>query len=108
MQIRHGETFEDLLRANGASKEAIPAILAAFGLKAGESPVAEGQKIILQYDAPPAPDKPAPIARISVYSDEQLKAEIAVNDQDAYVRMAVRRGDAARQARERRRTTKAA
>ena len=95
VQIRHGETFEDLLRANGASKDTIPAILSAFGLKPGESPVAEGQKIILKYDAPPAPDKPAPIARISVYSDEQLKSEIAVNDQDAYVRLAVRRGEAA-------------
>jgi murein DD-endopeptidase MepM/ murein hydrolase activator NlpD len=94
VQIRHGETFEDLLRANGATKDAIPAILNAFGLKPGESPVAEGQKIILQYDEPPSADKPAPIARISVYSEEQLKAEIAINDADAYVRVAVRRGEA--------------
>jgi murein DD-endopeptidase MepM/ murein hydrolase activator NlpD len=95
VQIRHGETFEDLLRANGASKDAIPAILAAFGLKPGESPVAEGQKIILQYDEPPAPDKPSTIARISVYSEEQLKSEVAINDADAYQRVALRRPDAA-------------
>ena len=49
-QLRRGEAFEDLLRANGASKDAADAILAAFGVKRGESPVAEGQKIILQYD----------------------------------------------------------
>ena len=36
------------------SKEAAAAILAAFGAKRGESPVDEGQKIILQYEDPPA------------------------------------------------------
>ena len=35
---------------NGADKDAIAAILEAFALKHGESPVAEGQKIILQFD----------------------------------------------------------
>ena len=34
VQMRHGETFEDILRANGATPEAISAILAAFGVKA--------------------------------------------------------------------------
>jgi murein DD-endopeptidase MepM/ murein hydrolase activator NlpD len=94
VQVRHGETFEDLLRANGAGKDAIPAIMSAFGLKAGESPVADGQRIILQYDEPPAPDKPPTIARVSIYSEEQLKSEVAINDADAYVRMPVRRAEA--------------
>jgi murein DD-endopeptidase MepM/ murein hydrolase activator NlpD len=84
VQIRHGETFEDVLRAHGADKDAIPSILQAFGLKHGESPVAEGQKIILQF-ADATDDKPAPIGRISVYSDEQLKATIALDDRGGYV-----------------------
>ena len=83
-QLRRGEAFEDLLRANGASKDAADAILAAFGVKRGESPVAEGQKIILQYDDVEA-GKPATIARVSVYADEQLKSTIAINDEGVYV-----------------------
>ena len=82
---RHGETIEDILRANGASKEAIGAIVAAFGVKRSGPPVTEGQKIILQYDEPAAPGRIGQIGRISVYSDEQLKATIAVNDAGAYV-----------------------
>ena len=90
VQMRHGETLEDVLRANGASKDAADAILAAFGARHGDSPVAEGQKIILQYDQPPAAGKPAPIARVSVYADEQLKSTIAINDAGAYVPVTLR------------------
>jgi murein DD-endopeptidase MepM/ murein hydrolase activator NlpD len=89
--VHHGETIEDILHANGAAKEAIPAIVAAFGAKRGEQPVQEGQKIILQYDEPAASGRPGRIGRISVYSDEQLKATIAVNDAGAYVPVTVGR-----------------
>jgi murein DD-endopeptidase MepM/ murein hydrolase activator NlpD len=95
--LRHGEAFEDLLQANGASKDAADAILAAFGVKRGESPVAEGQKVLLQYDDS-GDGKPPLIARVSVYADEQLKSTIAINDEGAYVpvtlpRQASARGD---------------
>lgn len=96
VQVRHGETIEDILRANGASKEAIGAIVAAFGAKRGEQPIAEGQKIILQYDEPAAPGQTGQIGRISVYSDEQLKATIAVNDAGAYVPVTMPPAPAAR------------
>jgi clan AA aspartic protease (TIGR02281 family) len=85
LQIRHGETFEDVLRAHGADKDVVASILRAFGLKHGESPVAEGQKIILQFADAGEDGNPAPIARISAYSDEQLKATIAIDDRGAYV-----------------------
>ena len=52
VQMHHGESFEDVLKANGASPEAIQAILAAFGVKRGELPVGEGQKIILLPEEP--------------------------------------------------------
>ncbi|MBV8474981.1 MAG: M23 family metallopeptidase, partial [Hyphomicrobiales bacterium] len=90
VQLRHGETLEDVLRANGATKEAADAILAAFGARSGGSPVAEGQKIILEYDQPAADGKAAPIARVSVYADEQLKSMIAVNDAGGYVPVTMR------------------
>ena len=84
VQLRHGESFEDVLRANGASPEAVSAILAAFGVKPGESPVGEGQKIILLPEEPAVRGAKSRIARISVYADDQLKATVAVDDNGAY------------------------
>lgn len=98
VQMRRGETFEELLRVNGAPKESIPAIVAAFGLKKGESPASEGQKIIIRFDEPPAPDKPAPIARVAVYADDQLKAAIAIKDNGTYVPVTERKNVAAKRA----------
>ncbi len=84
VRLRHGESFEDMLRANGASPEAIPAILAAFGVRHGESPVGEGQKIILLPEEPAVRGAKPRIARISVYADDQLKATVAIDDNGAY------------------------
>jgi murein DD-endopeptidase MepM/ murein hydrolase activator NlpD len=98
LQLRHGETFEDALRARGADKEAIASILHAFNLKHGESPVADGQKIILEFTDSPSADRPAPIARISAYADEQLKATVALLDSGAYVPVTSRREPAAKRA----------
>ena len=84
-QLRRGESFEDVLRANGASRDAIPAILAAFGLRHGESPAAEGQRIIFEYQEPATPEAAPQIARVSVYADERLKAAVAINDAGAYI-----------------------
>ena len=63
-------------------------------MKHGELPVAEGQKIILQFADAAEDGKPAPIARISAYSDEQLKATIAIDDHGAYVPVTLRRSAA--------------
>jgi len=84
VQMRHGESFEDVLKANGASPDAAAAILAAFGLKHGESPVGEGQKIILLPQEPAVRGEKPGIARVSVYADDQLKATVAVTDSGAY------------------------
>ena len=84
VQIHHGESFEDVLKANGASPDAIVGILAAFGLKRGESPVSEGQKIILLPEEPAVRGEKPGIARISVYADDQLKATVAVTDSGGY------------------------
>jgi len=94
-QLRHGESFEDMLRANGAGKDAAAAIVAAFGLKSSESPVAEGQKVILHYDDP-QDGKPPVIAKVSVYADEQLKSAIAINDEGDYVPVTLPREQTAR------------
>ena len=41
--------FDELLRKNGATPDAVAAILAAFGVKHGEQAATEGQKIILEF-----------------------------------------------------------
>ena len=84
VQLHHGETFEDVLKANGATPEAVTAILAAFGVKHGESPVGEGQKIILLPEEPAVRGARPRIARVSVYADDQLKATVAIDDNGVY------------------------
>jgi hypothetical protein len=84
VQVRHGESFEDVLKANGATPEAVLGILTAFGVKHGESPVGEGQKIILLREEPAGPMATPRIARVSVYADDQLKATVAMADNGAY------------------------
>ena len=96
VQMRNGESFEDVLKANGASPEAVQAILAAFGVKRGESPVAEGQKIILLPEEPAVRGEKPGIARISVYADDQLKATVAITDSGGYKPVALRTAQAPR------------
>lgn len=88
VQLRHGESFEEVLKANGATSEAASAILAAFGLKHGESPVGEAQKILILAEEPAIRGAPVRIARVSVYGDDQLKATVAINDSGAYASVA--------------------
>ena len=75
------------------------AIMAAFGVEQGKSPVGEGQKILLLPEEPAAPgDKPR-IARVSVYADDQLKATVAIDDRGAYATVSNRAAQTAREAR---------
>src|SRR5580693_5861606 len=94
--MRNGESFEDVLKANGASPEAAQAILAAFGVKPGESPVGEGQKIILLPEEPAVRGEQPGIARISVYADDQLKATVAMTDSGGYKPVALQTAKAPR------------
>jgi murein DD-endopeptidase MepM/ murein hydrolase activator NlpD len=96
VQMRHGESFEDVLKANGASPQAILAILVAFGVKHGESPVGEGQKILLLPKEPAVRGEQPGIARISVYADDQLKATVAITDEGGYKPVTVRTAQAPR------------
>src|SRR5271166_870194 len=92
VQMRHGESFEDVLKANSATPEAVLGILTAFGVKHGESPVSEGQKIILLPEEPAVRRATPRIARVSVYADDQLKATVAIADSGAYEPVSRRAG----------------
>jgi murein DD-endopeptidase MepM/ murein hydrolase activator NlpD len=96
VQMRHGESFEDMLKDNGASPEAAQAILAAFGVKHGESPVGEGQKIILLPEEPAVRGEKPGIGRISVYADDQLKTTVAITDDGGYKQVTLRTAQAPR------------
>jgi murein DD-endopeptidase MepM/ murein hydrolase activator NlpD len=99
IQMRHGESFEDVLKANGATAEAATAILGAFGVKHGESPVGEGQKILLLPEEPGMRGAKPRIARVAVYADDQLKATVAINDSGAYSAVSRREAQTARKPR---------
>ncbi len=90
VQIRHGETFEGVLKANGASPEAAAAISASFRAKRGEGPAGEGQKILLLPEEPAVRGGKPRIARVSIYADDQLKATVAINDAGAYAPVSVK------------------
>jgi murein DD-endopeptidase MepM/ murein hydrolase activator NlpD len=94
VHMRRGVSFEDLLKSNGASAEAATAILAAFGVKGGDSPVGEGQKIVLVSQEPVVPGAKPTIGRVSVYADDQLKATVAINDKGAYAPVSLRAAEA--------------
>jgi murein DD-endopeptidase MepM/ murein hydrolase activator NlpD len=76
------------LSANGAAKAEADKIVAAFNAKKGEGSVADGQKVLLTFaEADGAARRK--IARVALYSEEQLKASVAVNDAGDYVAVAL-------------------
>ena len=85
--FRHGDSFDDLLRNNGATRDQIRSIDAAFAPKRGEAPVADGRRIRLMF-ARLDDSRQRQIARISVYADEALETTIALADTGDYVKVA--------------------
>jgi murein DD-endopeptidase MepM/ murein hydrolase activator NlpD len=95
---KHGQPFDEVLRENGASPQAAAAIVAAFGARNGESPVADGQKVILQFSDAQDPDFGRRIARVEIYADDKLRAAVAVKDDGQYLFIGAPPGDSARRA----------
>ncbi len=89
--FRRGDQLEDVLKANGATRNQARSILNAFTPRRGEPPVADGRRLKFLY-ARIADTKPAQIARLSVYADENLETTIALADNGTYVQ--VTRADA--------------
>lgn len=83
--IRRGENLEDVLRANGASRDKAKAIAAALSPRRGEQPVGEGSKLkLLLADIDGGGLQ---IVRVSVYADDVLTATAAVRDSGDFVRL---------------------
>ena len=85
--VRRGETLEDVLRANGASREHITRLVAAFGRRGGQA-VTEGQRLKLLFTDVNGPGQPLQIARVSVYTDDKLEMTVAMADDGSFVQVA--------------------
>jgi murein DD-endopeptidase MepM/ murein hydrolase activator NlpD len=86
--VNHGETLEDVLRANKVPADQIGKIVAAFNPKRGEPVVGEGRRVKLLFADLDGANQQETLARISVYADETLEATIAVTDKGEYLRVA--------------------
>ncbi len=85
--MRRGESLDDILRANGATREQIRSIVAAFGARRNEQPVREGHKLkLLLADLDGAGGK-LQIARLNVYADDKLEATVAIRDSGDYLQV---------------------
>ncbi len=85
--LRHGDSLDDVLRANGASRDQVRAIVDAFGAKRGEAPVSDGRRLRLLMTEPDEGGPALQIARLSVYADETLESTIALDDEGRYVKV---------------------
>jgi murein DD-endopeptidase MepM/ murein hydrolase activator NlpD len=83
--VRHGETLESVLRGAGVAMDRINGIIAAFALKPGQTPVAEGARLKLLFADLDGSGVTMTLARLSVYSGETLETNIAIDDQGKYV-----------------------
>ena len=85
--VRHGEGLEDVLRNAGVNRAKIAAVVAAFGLKPGESAAPEGRRVKLLFADLDGSGEALTLARVFVYADETLESSVAINDHGDYVRV---------------------
>ena len=85
--VRKNDTIEDVLRANGASREQIAIIVAALK-RADQPPLAEGQKVKLLFADVNGLGRDLRVARVSVYTDEKIGATVAMTDSGDFVPVA--------------------
>jgi murein DD-endopeptidase MepM/ murein hydrolase activator NlpD len=83
--IRRGETLEDVLRANAATREEARAIVAALKPRRGEEEIGEGAKLKLILADLGAGR--LQIARVSAYVNDVMTATAAIRDAGDYVRL---------------------
>jgi murein DD-endopeptidase MepM/ murein hydrolase activator NlpD len=85
--IRRGESLEDVLRANGATRETARSVASALAPRRGEQPVGEGAKLKLLLADLDGSGKGMQLVRVSVYADDVLIVTAAVRDSGDFVRL---------------------
>ncbi|MGO4741192.1 M23 family metallopeptidase [Bosea sp. 2KB_26] len=82
---RRGENFEQVLRNAGAPAEQIRAMIQAFSGKVRVAALPDGQVLQALFAPGPRPGDPRQIVRVSLLTNGQPEATIAVNDQGTFV-----------------------
>ena len=86
--IHHGETLEDVLRANGVSKDDAAAVVAAFGGRRADQVALEGRRVKMLFADLDGSGRNMTLARVSIHSDDRIEATAAIGDNGRYVQVA--------------------
>lgn len=85
--VRHGETLQDVLRANSIGKQQAAEIVAALGGRKADSVASEGRRIKLLFADLDGSGKNMTLARVTVHSDDRIEATVAITDEGHYVQV---------------------
>ena len=85
--VRHGETLQDVLRANSIGKQQAAEIVAALGGRKADSIASEGRRIKLLFADLDGSGKNMTLARVTVHSDDRIEATVAITDEGHYVQV---------------------
>ncbi len=92
---RRGENFEQTLRAAGATPEQIRGMIGAFGGRVRVSALPEGQVLQALYAPGPRPGDPRQIVRVSLLTNGQPDATVAIDDRGIFQPVSLPRQEAA-------------
>lgn len=88
---KRGENFEQVLRGAGATPDQIRGMIQAFGGKVRVSALPEGQVLQALFAPGPTPGDPRQIVRVSLLSNGQPDATVAINDKGIFQSVALPR-----------------
>jgi murein DD-endopeptidase MepM/ murein hydrolase activator NlpD len=86
--LRRGETFEALLRAQGASVAQARAVVATINGALKGRAVQEGQRVKVLFAPLEGPGQQRVLARVMLYADDAVEAIAALNDRGVFVSVA--------------------
>ncbi len=85
--IRHGETLQDVLRANGVGRQQATDVVAALGGRKADSVATEGRKIKLLFADLDGSGTNMTLARVTIHSDDRIEATVAITDDNRYLQV---------------------
>jgi murein DD-endopeptidase MepM/ murein hydrolase activator NlpD len=89
--IRRGETLDSTLRSAGATPDQLRGIVTALGGRQRVQALPEGQVLQVLTMAGARPTDPRQLLRVSLINDGRIDVMVAVNDQGAFVPVALAR-----------------
>lgn len=88
VQIKRGETFDQVLRAQGTDAEQLRTLVAALGGRARINALPEGQMLNVLVAPAPIPNAPPLPVRVALVEDSKIRALAAMNDRGEFVPVA--------------------